>query len=81
MHVWQLQEAKAKLTQLINESKNEPQIISRHGKNETVVISFEKYQELIGKKESVAKFFQNSPLYGLDLDIKRDKSKMREIDL
>lgn len=81
MHVWQLQEAKAKLTQLIKEANLEPQIISRHGINETVVISMEKYKELIGQKEDVVSFFKNSPLYGIDLDLNRDKSNIREIDL
>lgn len=81
MHVWQLQEAKAKLTQLIKEAKLEPQIISKHGVNETVVISMEKYKELIGKTEDLVSFFRNSPLYGIDLDLKRDQSAIREIDL
>lgn len=81
MHIWQLQEAKAKLTQLIKEANLEPQIISRHGINETVVISMDKYKELIGKKEDVVSFFKNSPLYGIDLDLNRNKSTIREIDL
>ena len=81
MHIWQLQEAKAKLTQLIKEAHFEPQIISRRGINETVVISMEKYKELLGKKEDLVSFFRNSPLYGIDLDLKRDTSTIREIDL
>lgn len=80
MHVWQLQEAKAKLTQLIKASKLEPQIISRHGINETIVLSMQKYEELIGQKEDVVAFFKRSPLNGIDLDLKRDPSFMREIE-
>jgi prevent-host-death family protein len=48
MYVWQLQEARAKLTQIINEAKLVPQIISRHGINEMVVIDIKKYEQLIG---------------------------------
>lgn len=81
MHIWQLQEAKAKLTQLIKEANVEPQIISRHGVNETVVISMEKYKELIGEKEDLVSFFRNSPLYGIDLELKRDPSTIRKVDL
>lgn len=81
MHVWQLQEAKAKLTQLIKEANLEPQIISRHGVNETVVISMEKYKELIGKKQDIVSFFRRSPLYDIDLDIRRDTSAIRDVDL
>lgn len=81
MSVWQLQEAKAKLTQLIKQAKNEPQIISRHGVNETVVISIEKYEQLIGKKENLVSFLKKSPLANTDLEIARDKSGTREVDL
>ena len=81
MHIWQLQEAKAKLTELVNESKHEPQIISRRGVNEAVVISMEKYREFTGQNTNLFTFLQNSPLYGLELDFERDKSPMRDIDL
>lgn len=81
MQIWQLQEAKAKLTQLVNESQFEPQIISRHGKNESVVISMEKYLELCGAKEDLTDFFRNSPLMGLDDLFQRDKSSFRDTDL
>lgn len=81
MHVWQLQQAKAKLTNLIKQAQLEPQCISRHGINETVVISMEKYNELIGNKEDIVSFFRNSPLYDIDLDLKRDTSTIRDIDL
>ena len=81
MHVWQLQEAKAKLTQLINEVKYEPQIISRHGVSQAVVMSVEKYKKLCGKKENIVSFFKNSPLNNVEIELERDKSPMREVDL
>ncbi len=81
MHVWQLQEAKAKLTQLINRSKSEPQIISRHGVNESVVISMDQYLELCGAKENITTYFKNSPLYGIDIALERDQSSFRDTDL
>ncbi len=81
MHVWQLQEAKAKLTELVNNCKTDPQIISRRGISEVVVISIDKYNELLQSKESIVSFFKNSPLNGVDLELARDKSQMREIEL
>ena len=81
MHVWQLQEAKAKLTQLVKDAKIEPQIISRHGINETVVISIEKYRELCGIKKNIVSFLKASPLNGIDIDFERDQSAMRDVDL
>ena len=80
MHIWQLQEAKAKLTQLVKQSKKAPQIISRRGVNEVVVMSMEKYSELTHQNENIVSFFQASPLYGLDLDLERDPSFIREAD-
>jgi prevent-host-death family protein len=81
MHIWQLQEAKAKLTQLMKEARHEPQIISKHGVNQTVVMSMEQYEALLGKKESLGSFLKKSPLYGVDWESERDKSGMRDVDL
>ena len=63
MHIWQLQEAKAKFTQLMNEAKLEPQIISRHGVRETVMISIEKFEELLKPHNDVVSFFQLPPYH------------------
>ncbi len=83
MHVWPVQEAKAKLTQFIHEAENSPQIISRRGEPKIVAMSIEQYNKLTKPKkhQSIVSFFRNSPLYGVDLDIERDKSPMRKIDL
>jgi prevent-host-death family protein len=81
MHIWQLQEAKAKFTQLMNEAKLEPQIISRHGVRETVMISIEKFEELLKPHNDVVSFFRKSPLYNAELDLTRDKSLSRDIEL
>lgn len=43
----QLREAKAQLSAVINNAQNgQPSIITRHGKREAVVISFEEWQRL-----------------------------------
>ena len=81
MHIWQLQEAKAKLTELVKKAQHEPQIISRHGVNEVVVISIEEYKRAFDKEEGLISFFKKSPLYGVELDLERDKSPMRDINL
>lgn len=81
MHVWQLQEAKAKLTQLIKASRSEPQVISRHGTPTSVVISMDQYLTLCGTKKDITVFFRKSPLYGLDIEFERDQSSFRETDL
>ena len=48
----------------MNKTKSEPQMISRYGVNEAVVISIEKYKELCGLNDSLVSFFRASPLYG-----------------
>ena len=82
MHIWQLQEAKAKLSSLIKEAQIEPQIISRHGICEIIVMSLSKYEDITNTKGTdFVSFFRESPLYGIDLDVERDKTEMRDIEL
>jgi antitoxin Phd len=83
MHSWQLQQAKAHLSELIRDcALNGPQFVSVRGKNEAVIISTQDYEKLTGKKLSFVAFMTQSPLRGLDLDLSRDKSGPRDnIDL
>lgn len=81
MHVWQLQEAKAKLSYVVKQCEIEPQIISLHGKEKVIMISIEDYEEMVHHKENLVTFMQNSPLMGVELDFSRDKSPDREVDL
>ena len=79
---WQMQEAKAKLSELIQKAcKEGPQEISVRGKIKAVMISREQYKYLTSPKSSFIKFLQNSPLFGLDIPMERDKSLCREIKL
>jgi len=80
--IWQLQEAKAMLSELVKASALKPQIITVHGKETAVVLSNKEYKELITPKQSLFEFFQNSPLYGVELELPpRYPEEMREIDL
>ena len=81
MKIWQVQEAKAKLTEVMNQAKDNPQIISRRGINEIVLINIKKYRKLCKTEENIASFFKNSPLNGIEIEYSRDKSQMREIEL
>lgn len=76
---WQLQEAKSKLSELINNALREgPQIITRRGEEVVVVISVEEYAHLRKSESDLVTFFRTSPLVGLDLDLERDRSTLRE---
>ena len=61
--MWQLQEAKAKFSQVVKQAqKKGPQIVSVHGTPEVVVISTQDYQKLTQKEQSFYDFFHRSPL-------------------
>jgi len=75
---WQLQEAKNKFSRVVENAVNEgPQIITRHGKEVAIVISFSEYQRIVRPGGSLSNFFQDSPLVGVELDVTRDSSSVR----
>ena len=82
MHTWQLQEAKAHLSEVIRLSAQQgPQILTVRGKEEAVLISKQEYERLIGSKPNLFEFMSQSPLKGVDIDWKRDQSKIRDLNL
>ena len=76
---WQLQEAKNKFSRVVDDAVNRgPQIITKHGVEVAIVISYARYQEMISSRGKVSDFFRESPLVGSELDLARDKSDARE---
>jgi antitoxin Phd len=74
MDKWQLQDAKNKFSEVVNNAfKYGPQCITRRGIETVVVISVHEYTKLTSPKTSLVEFFRQSPLYGIDLELKRDK--------
>jgi prevent-host-death family protein len=80
---WQLQEAKNKLSRVIEDAVNQgPQIITRRGEEVAIILSYASYQKMVASKGRLTDFFRESPLVGIELDLARDKSDAREdIDL
>ena len=56
-----------------------PQTIERRN-DSVIVLSLEEYKKLLGKKPSLIEYIMKGPSFK-DLDLKRDKSKIREIEL
>lgn len=79
--VWQLQEAKSKLSELVKMTKQDPQIITVHGEKTAVVLSFKEYQQLLKPASTLVDFFQQSPLAEVDLPLKRVQDTGRKIKL
>lgn len=82
MKTWQLQSAKARLSQLIqNALMLGPQQISIRGVTKVVILKKEEYDRLTKKQVPFVEFIAKSPLAGLKINLKRDKSLTRDIDL
>lgn len=82
MQSWQLQEAKARMSELVKKAQQQPQEITLHGKGVAVLVSRETYERLSHNQGSLVDFMRRSPLCGVeDLQLKRDKSPVRKITL
>ena len=76
---WQLQEAKNKFSRVVQDAVNEgPQIITKHGVEVAIVMSYAEYQKMVASRGKLSTFFRDSPLVGIELDLARDKSDARK---
>jgi prevent-host-death family protein len=79
---WQLQDAKAKLSEVIQSAAEAPQVITIRGEETAVILSMDKYRKLAQPKQTLWEFFQNSPLKDVELEeMSREPCEMRDIDL
>ena len=75
--IWQIQDAKNKLSEVITRALKEgPQLITRHGEKTVVVVSYTEYEKLRKSQGKLSEFFKASPLAGIDLT--RDKTLPRQ---
>jgi antitoxin Phd len=81
MAVWQVQQAKTKLSELIEDANTKgPQIITRHGTERAVILSIAEYRALSAQKLDFRAYLLSGPKFD-DFEIERDKSTDREVDL
>jgi antitoxin Phd len=82
MRSWQVQETKARFSDLLRAAASSgPQQITICGRAAAVVLSSEDYERLCAPKPSLVECLRNSPWTGVELDIERDRSLAREVDL
>ena len=82
MQSWQVQEAKARFSELMRDAaKDGPQAITIRGRRAAVVLSADDYDRLKRPKPSLVEFLRASPLAGVELDIERDRSPPRDVTL
>jgi len=75
-----MQEAKARMSELVKRAQNQPQDITLHGKSVAVVISRDAFDRLSQTQDSLVDFMRRSPLVGADdIEFERDRSLTREV--
>lgn len=77
---WQLAEAKNRFSEVVRLALTEgPQRVTRRG-DAVVVLSEAEYERITGKRPGIVEQFMQGPSLE-ELDLTRDKSVMRDIDL
>lgn len=80
--VWQIQEAKAKFSEVIENTSNvDFQVITKRGIPVAVIMSKKEFDRIRKPETSLLDFFRSSPLSDIDLDIKRSRDLPRDIEL
>lgn len=83
--VWQLQEAKARFSELFRLARSSgPQRVTRHGREAVVVIEAEEFERLLEREKaprSLVDFFAQSPLAGSGIKLTREPDLGREVEL
>lgn len=82
MRQWQLQEAKARLSDVVRAAGQQgPQEITVRGEPAVVVVSRKDYDHLAGRRPSFVEFLRASPLVGARIRLERDRSVVRPVRL
>ena len=78
---WQLQEAKNRLSELVDATRQGPQVITRRGKDAAVVLSVEQYARLVEKRGRLIELLRAAPKIAGGLVVVRSKDTGRAVDL
>lgn len=81
MAAWQLQEAKTRLSEVIEQAHSKgPQIITRHGKERAVILSVAEYRSLTAHQPNLRDYLMGGPKVD-DFEIRRSRDTGRKITL
>jgi prevent-host-death family protein len=83
---WKLEDAKNQFSRLVRAAKRQPQVVTRHGREEVVVVSIERYRQLAREEgPGLVEFMRGSPLAKAlasgDVVLTRTRDLPREIEL
>jgi antitoxin Phd len=74
---WQIQEAKARFSEMVERTLREgPQIVTRHGKPVAVLVKAEHYRRLRAGGKSFKALLASGPLHGLEIRRSRDTARI-----
>ena len=79
---WTVAEAKAKLSQVIDQALTQgPQVVTRNGSKTVVIVSADEWERKSRRSGNLAEFFAASPLRGSSLSASRKRDRARDPDL
>jgi len=80
MATWQVQDAKTRLSEVIERARTEgPQTITRHGREHAVVLSIEDYRALAAHKPDFKAYLLGGPKTE-DFSVERDRDTGRAVE-
>jgi antitoxin Phd len=82
---WQLQAAKAQFSEVFRRARERaPQVVTRQGKEAVVIIAWEEFERLTKRDrepKSLSRFFAESPLAKVAIDLERKPDFGRAVEL
>lgn len=81
---WPLQDAKARLSELIRKAQSEgPQHVTVHGRDSVVVLSEEEYSRLSGERsgQRLVDLLRSSPLCDVEIEHSKVRGPVRDVEL
>ena len=86
MASWKLEDAKNQFSRLVQAARQHgPQVVTRHGREEVVVLAVEDYRKLARKQRDLVTFLRRSPLAKAlasgELELMRSSDLARDIQL
>lgn len=80
--LWPLQEAKNKLSEVIDRAATGgPQVVTRHGKRVAVIVSAQEFDRMHGAGPSLWRYLRAAPTKGSRLRFERDRTPGRGVKL
>ncbi len=77
MNVWKLQDAKARLSEVVDRAHRDgPQVITRRGEKSVVVVAYDDFAGEASVRDFKA-FLRSAPLH--ELDLRRERKKPRKL--